>query len=198
MSCLRQDIRSGVAGLEGVVMPARILRIGRCTECHHCHHLRSVKSYCDYWNKDRKGGWPNASRTIADPGQIPDWCSLPREESMMLSWPFKKKARIIREAYQHREARDQKLIYHLGGPIFEPWMLAERRDNYEKLMAGARMLRDIDDLDTVTIAICSVCDKPMIIELSGNGKQSTIWLDCCNSGVAKNYVTVGARSFTPY
>lgn len=108
---------------------------------------------------------------------------------------WQKKTAMIRSnpAYQAREERDLRMIEgfgcHLGA-----WGRAERQRNHAIAMADERMLRDIDEVDTVTVATCANCGRPMTVQLNGNGKGTMIWLACCSNGMGGKIVSVPARS----
>ena len=115
----------------------------------------------------------------------------------ILSFLGAKSKAIRSSAYDRREARDRAHLNRMGYPI-TPWMADQRRRNHEKMMAGPKMLRDIDDIDTVEVTMCPHCCQPMVIYFQGNGKESSLWLDCCDKGLGDAGPAMPVRSITSY
>ncbi len=97
----------------------------------------------------------------------------------MWKW-WKEKKPVELPAYDRREQRALQEIAQLGVGITK-FLIEERRRNHYQNLKATTMLRDIDDIDTITLVVCKNCGKPMAIRLNGIAKSSTLALRCCDT-----------------
>lgn len=109
---------------------------------------------------------------------------------------LQKHGRGIASAYDKREVQDEQLTASMGVDL-DAWGREQRRQNHAKLLASPGFLRDIDDVEYVHIVTC-ICGKPMIVRLTGNGRVSSMWLNCCGGGQGVHDEELPVRSFTSY